>query len=171
MAKHKSKTEKRVQDIKDAIDAEHSAGKDRRAQLTAEITRYTGKDEERLRKLCLRLNVPFDDHPIIRLAFVGALLARQQAEFRRGKGRPRGMEYRPDDEKLLDVIESVMKEHNWDFKAVLRSAIRLAKLRGKLNSATVGADRKRLAQKWEARQLKHENSPTLASVLMNGWEK
>jgi hypothetical protein len=162
------KTEKRVQDIKNAVDAEHTERNDTLPKRLPNDASY----EERLRELCLRLKVPFDAHPIICFAWIGVKLAPEQPEFKlkRGRGRPPGSKgpEREWDKKLLDAIEMVMMQPDYwheTFEAVRDVAVGIAIKRDKFEG---DKDRtthnKRVTRRWKQRR----QNDSLAHALLYG---
>ena len=126
----------------------------------------------RFDRLCLRLGVPLDGSEWSRWALVALTLARGQPEFKKAaRGRGRGRSNELIDEKILDVIETVMRLHPSGFKEVFNKVIKAAIKSGWLPPWDRTAHPKRLKRAWHNRQKNRGDVPTMASILRGCWDK
>lgn len=120
----------------------------------------------RVRKLCARLEVPFDIPELSRWVLIGVKLALNEPELKLNKkpGAPKGGRY-PKDQIILDVIEDVMGSQQLKFDEVLRPVVERLLKENKLPPADRTTHPKRLKRLYKQRPV------TMARFLLNGWDK
>jgi len=123
--------------------------------------------ENRVRRLCERLEVPFDIPKVSRWALIGEKLASDEPELkpRKRRGRRKGGHY-PFDQKVLDVIEDVAISQQLDFEVVLQAVLKHPPIKEGLGDADRTTHPKRLRSLFADRCFKRVfEEPTLANAL------
>lgn len=121
--------------------------------------------DDRVRRLCERLEVPFDIPDLSRWALIGGKLAANEPEFKQSKkrGRPKGGHY-PFDQTVLDVIEQAAISQQRDFDEVFRAALKHPRVMAMLGDADRTTHPKRLRRQYT--EGVRNAPPTLANTLL-----
>ena len=143
------------------------------AERPKKVTTHAAQDSEfddRVRRLCERLEVPVDIPELSRWALIGVKLAINESELKNHKkqGAPIGGR-NPNDQVYLDVIEEVMASQELSFDEVLYPVIERLLKESKLPHADRTTHPKRLRRLYKNRL---KNRPvTLASILRGERDK